>query len=286
MKKFNIKSILISVLIISSQIIFTNCTYADDIADSNKNNSLKLIWSDEFDGGTINTNNWTYDIGKGSSGWGNNELQYYTNRNDNSRIENGNLIIEAKKENFGDSQYTSARLKSKGLQEFTYGRIEARIKLPSDQGIWPAFWMLGSSFNGDEDWPYCGEIDIMENVSKQKDIYGSIHWNNNGPNTFGSKLSIENVEDYHVYAIEWTPSYIKWYVDDVLYNTAIIGPVSLNNSSYYIPNDTIKNNEAFHKPFFLLLNVAVGGNWPKSPDNTTKFPAKMYVDYVRVYESN
>ena len=135
MKKFNIKSILISVLIISSQIIFTNCTYADDIADSNKNNSLKLIWSDEFDGDTINTNNWTYDIGKGSSGWGNNELQYYTNRNDNSRIENGNLIIEAKKENFGDSQYTSARLKSKGLQEFTYGRIEARMKLPSDQGI-------------------------------------------------------------------------------------------------------------------------------------------------------
>ena len=107
MKKFNIKSILISVLIISSQIIFTNCTYADDIADSNKNNSLKLIWSDEFDGDTINTNNWTYDIGKGNSGWGNNELQYYTNRNDNSRIENGNLIIEAKKENFGDSQYTS-----------------------------------------------------------------------------------------------------------------------------------------------------------------------------------
>lgn len=134
MKNFSIKSILISALIISSQTIFTTCTYADEISITNKYNNLKLIWSDEFDGDTINPNNWTYDIGNGKNGWGNNELQYYTNKNDNSRIENGNLVIEAKKENFSNSNYTSARLKSKGLQEFTYGRIEARIKLPSDQG--------------------------------------------------------------------------------------------------------------------------------------------------------
>lgn len=284
MKKFNFKSILISSLVISTHLSLTTCTYAINAVDSNRSTDSKLIWNDEFDGETINHENWAYDIGIGNNGWGNNELQYYTNRTDNVRIENGNLIIEAKKENYKDKNYTSARLKSKGLQEFTYGRIEARIKLPSDQGIWPAFWMLGSNFSSDADWPYCGEIDIMENVSKQKDIWGTLHWNNNGPNTYGKNLSIENVEDYHVYAIEWTSSYIKWYVDDILYNTAIIGPVYLNENSYYISSNTIANNDAFHKPFFILLNLAVGGNWPKSPDDTTEFPAKMFVDYVRVYK--
>lgn len=282
MKKSNIKSIFLFALAISSQFNFSICTYADNISIDK---TSKLIWSDEFDEKTINTQNWQYDIGIGNNGWGNNELQYYTDKTDNARIEDGNLVIEARKENYNTRNYTSARLKSKGLQEFTYGRIEARIKLPSDQGIWPAFWMLGSSFNGDKDWPHCGEIDIMENVSQQKEIWGSIHWSSNSPKTFGSNLPIENLNDYHIYAIEWTPSYIKWYVDDILYNTATIGPVYLNKNSYYLSNDLIPNNDAFHKPFFILLNVAVGGNWPKNPDSTTVFPAKMYVDYVRVYET-
>lgn len=270
-------------ILLASSFSYPLKSFAETTSSKNSN-KMNLVWSDEFDGSEINKENWTYDIGNGNNGnnngWGNNELQYYTDRSDNARIENGNLIIEAKKENYNGSEYTSARLKSKGLQEFTYGKIEARIKLPSGQGIWPAFWMLGQGFTGDESWPYCGEIDIMEHVNNESKVWGTLHWDNNGSQTFGSGMSIDNLDDYHTYSIEWTKNYIKWYVDDIEYCAADISDIEIPGLER-----NIKNNDAFHKPFFILLNLAVGGNWPQSPDDSTDFPAKMYVDYVRVYSA-
>lgn len=260
-----------------------SCAYGLDNNTTSLDNDKKLIWSDEFDSDKINKENWTYDIGFGNNGWGNSELQYYTDREDNARIENGSLVIEAKKENYNNGMYTSARLKTKGLQEFTYGRIEAKIKLPSGSGLWPAFWMLGSSFNGDADWPYCGEIDIMEHVNSENKIYGSLHLYDNGAKTYGSSAEIINPSEYHIYAVEWTPSKIKWFVDDIMYYETAISTIKINENSCFIPAGFISNNEAVHKPFFIILNLAVGGNWPQSPIGTEQFPAKMYVDYVRVY---
>lgn len=283
MNKKRIISKLSSILLFSS-VLLTPLSACAETTDSNyfKTHKNKLIWSDEFEGTQINQDNWVYDIGKGNNGntngWGNNELQYYTDRSDNARIEDGNLIIEAKKENYNGSEYTSARLKTKGLQEFTYGRIEARMKLPMEQGTWPAFWMLGSSFTGDDTWPYCGEIDIMEHVNKESVVSGALHWDNNGSQTFGQSMYNINPDEYHIYALEWTRNYIKWYVDDVLFCAADISDIVIPGLER-----NIKNNDAFHKPFFIILNMAVGGNWPQSPDESTNFPAKMYVDYVRVY---
>ena len=228
-----------------------------------------LTWSDEFNGDKINPLNWTYDMD--GHGWGNNELEYYTDRPENSRIEDGNLIIEARKESYKGSQYTSARLKTEGLQNFTYGKIDARIKLPEGQGTWPAFWMLGSNMASSQ-WPACGELDIMEHINSSQDIYGTIHWDANGMQSEGGQTKID-VTQYHDYSIEWTPNYIKWFVDDTEY------------AKYDITNG-INGTAPFHKPFFILLNLAVGGNWPKSPDSSTEFPAKMYVDYVRVYNQH
>ena len=267
---------LSSLLLCSNIILSPLSVYAATVpANSDK---LNLVWSDEFDGDNINTDNWTFDIGTGRSGWGNNELQYYTDRTDNVRVEDGNLVIEAKKEDYNGSKYTSARLKSKGLQEFTYGKIEARIKMPIGQGLWPAFWMLGQNFTGDDAWPYCGELDIMEHVSNDPKVWGTLHWDNNGPQSFGTGMVVDNLDDYHTYSIEWTKNYIRWYVDDVEFCAADISDIVIPKLER-----NIKNNDAFHKPFFLLLNLAVGGNWPQSPDESTVLPAKMYVDYVRVY---
>ncbi|WP_425456964.1 RICIN domain-containing protein [Cohnella terricola] len=234
------------------------------------NAAYTLVWSDEFDGPTINTNNWAFEIGTGSGGWGNNELQYYTNRSDNARIENGNLVIEAKRESYGGMNYTSARLKTQGKKSFKYGRIEARIKLPNGQGLWPAFWTLGADI-ATVNWPRSGEIDIMEHVNNENNTYGFIHWDANGHVSYGGPSQSFDVTQYHVYSIEWTPSAIKWFVDGVQFREANIA----NN---------INSTEEFHKEHFLLLNMAVGGNWPGSPNASTPFPSKMYVDYVRVYQ--
>lgn len=269
--------------ILSCIFVLSNFSYSC-IADENiTSDNKKLVWSDEFNSNTINPNNWTYDIGIGNNGWGNNELQYYTNRSENARVEDGNLIIEAKKENYNNRMYTSARLKTKNLKEFTYGRIEARIKLPLGSGLWPAFWMLGSSFNGDRDWPQCGEIDIMEHTNSDNAVFGSLHLKDGSPKTFSKTTTVNNPEDYHVYAIEWNADKIKWFVDDNLYYETALSPIKINENSYFIPNNYVNNNEAVHKPYFILLNLAVGGNLPKNPNGTAKFPAKMYVDYVRVY---
>ena len=250
----------------------------------------QLAWSDEFtqaDGTSPDSTKWGYDIGGG--GYGNNELESYTSRTNNARIINGQLVIEAKQENFTGTDgiprnYTSARMLTKGKWTWTYGRMEARIKIPRGQGIWPAFWMLGANIDS-VGWPACGEIDIMENIGKASD-QGTDHGTIHGPHTGGAGSYNGGAgvggtytlpggavlgDDFHIFAVEWTTNQIKWYLDNVQYFTAT--PASL-------PSDGIW---PFSLPQFLLLNVAVGGNWPGNPDGTTVFPQQMLVDYVRVY---
>ncbi|MBT2289348.1 RICIN domain-containing protein [Paenibacillus albidus] len=230
-----------------------------------------LAWSDEFDGTSLNTSNWTAETGTGSGGWGNNELQYYTNRAQNLQVTGGNLVIKAQKEAYGGMNYTSARIKTQGLKSFTYGKVEARIKLPSGQGLWPAFWMLGTNLTT-VGWPQSGEIDVMERVNNNPFVNGTVHWDAGGYASYGQISGNLDFSQYHVYSIEWDANYIKWFVDGNQYN------------AFYIENGT-GNTEEFQKPFFLLLNLAVGGNWPGSPNDATPFPAQMLVDYVRVYQN-
>ncbi|MED5016483.1 family 16 glycosylhydrolase [Paenibacillus chibensis] len=231
-----------------------------------------LVWSDEFNGTSLDKSNWKAEIGTGSGGWGNNELQYYTDRPENVQVTGGNLVITARKEAYGGMNYTSARIKTQGLRSFTYGKIEARIKLPSGQGLWPAFWMLGTNIDS-VGWPKSGETDIMERVNNNPYVNGTVHWDANGQADYGQVSGNLDFSQYHVYSVEWDSKYIKWFVDGQQYN------------AFYIENGT-GNTEEFQRPFFLLLNLAVGGNWPGSPNNSTQFPAQMLVDYVRVYQSS
>jgi beta-glucanase (GH16 family) len=226
-----------------------------------------LVWSDEFDSTSVNGSNWTYDTG--GSGWGNSELENYTNRPENASVRNGTLLIIARKEPYGGNSYTSARLKSQNLRTFTYGRIEARLKLPAGQGLWPAFWMLGSSIT-QVGWPKCGEIDVMEHINAVPLVYGTMHWDNNGHAQYGGNISCD-VSQYHVYSVEWNSTAITWFVDGNQYWQGNIA----NN---------INSTDEFHSPFFIILNLAVGGSWPGNPDVTTPFPDTMEVDYVRVYQ--
>ena len=235
-----------------------------------------LVIADEFDtDGAPNSSLWTFDVGRGPNGdgWGNQELQYYTDRSENVRVENGYLVIEARRESFEGASYTSARLLTKDIFEQQYGRFEARIKLPWGQGIWPAFWMLGSDID-ENVWPNCGEIDIMEYRGQAPTtLVGSVH----GPGYSGGEaISKEyNLEgdrfdtDFHVFGIEWGPDYINYYVDDVLYNQ--------------ITPEDVTGEWVFDKPFFMLLNLAIGGSFVGSPNEETVFPQTMLVDYVRVY---
>ena len=244
---------------------------------------LVLTWSDEFngaDGSTPDPSKWTYDIGGG--GWGNNELETYTNRAVNAQIKGGNLVITAQKETFTGTDgiardYTSARLKTQGLFSQAYGRFEARLKIPAGQGMWPAFWMLGNDIttNG---WPKCGEIDIMENIGREPGIvHGSLHGPSSTATTSDetSTTTLPNnanfADDFHVYAIEWDPTQVKFFVD------------SNNYATFQKANWPATGTWVFDHPFFIILNVAVGGTWPGSPDATTQFSQQMLVDYVRVY---
>ena len=229
-----------------------------------------LVWSDEFDNNELNLNKWTYDLGQGDWGWGNNELQFYTNNSANINVDSGYLHIIAKSQQFAGANYTSARIKTKDLYEFTYGKVEARIKIPYGQGFWPAFWMLGSNID-DVSWPYCGEIDIMEHVNNENVIHGTHHYDNNGHNYIGNSV-VCDASEFQVYSIEWTPYSIKWYLNGSIYFQNSIDPSSVSK-------------EEFHSPFFLLLNLAVGGLWPGNPDSSTNFPGIMMVDYVRVYQN-
>ncbi|MBN2048317.1 MAG: family 16 glycosylhydrolase [Anaerolineaceae bacterium] len=263
------KIILILAFIVS--LMLASSCQPQSAADSN---DWQLVWSDEFDGSEINPDNWTYDIGGG--GWGNAEWEYYTDREKNARIEDGLLVIEAHKETFQGNDYTSARVKTQGLQTFTYGRIEARMKLPYGPGIWPAFWMLGEDITT-EGWPVCGEIDIMENIGREPEIvHGTLH----GPgysagNSIGAPFELESgafKDDFHVFAIEWIPEQITWFVDGEPYET--ITPDRLPPSAEWVYDD----------PFFIILNLAVGGNWPGYPNESTIFPQQLLIDYVRVYQ--
>lgn len=228
----------------------------------------QLVWRDEFDN-SIGPD-WVFETGNGSSGWGNNELEYY--RRENATVENGQLVITAKRESFGGFNYTSARMKTQGRKSWTYGKIEARIAIPAFSGAWPAFWMLGDNI-GTVGWPACGEIDIMEHVNTEPNAVGTIHWR--GPSNEHASYTGStpvNVTSYHVYTIEWNSSSIKWFVDGVQYNEANI-------------QNNINSTEEFHRNFFILLNFAIGGNWPGFNIDNNAFPAKMYVDWVRVYQN-
>lgn len=241
-----------------------------------------LVWSDEFNGANgsaPDSSKWTYDLGGG--GWGNQELETYTNRTANAQIQNGNLVITAQKETFTGAdgitrEYTSARLKTQNLFAQAYGRFEARIKIPKGQGMWPAFWMLGNDI-GAKGWPACGEIDIMENIGREPaTVHGSLH----GPSSVARTSDLTSAfalpagqnlsDDFHVYAVEWEPGTVRFYLDSDNYAT-------FTQSQWPAGGQWV-----FDHPFFIILNVAVGGNWPGSPDSTTSFPQQMLVDYVRV----
>ncbi|MBT8186816.1 MAG: glycoside hydrolase family 16 protein [Croceitalea sp.] len=236
-----------------------------------------LVLSEEFDSdGAPNPAIWANDIGRGPNGdgWGNQELQYYTDRTENVTVQNGVLLITARQESFEDAQYTSARLLTKNLFEQQYGRFEARILLPSGQGIWPAFWMLGADID-ENPWPAAGEIDIMEYRGQNpSELIGSVHGPGyNGGNAISKAYNLQNDRfdtGFHIFGIEWGPEYVNFYVDDVLYNQ--------------ITPEDVTGPWVFDKPFFILMNLAVGGSFVGSPNTETVFPQTMLVDYVRVYE--
>jgi len=243
----------------------------------------QLAWSDEFnaaDGSAIDSTKWTFDVG--GKGWGNNELETYTNRTANAHVENGSLVITAIKETLTGADritrdYTSARLLTKHKFNQTYGRFEARIRIPFGQGIWPAFWMLGDNIDTAH-WPNCGEIDIMENIGREPSVvHGTFH----GPGYSGGKGigaaytligGKKFSDDFHMFALEWEPNVMRFYVDGNLYETRT--PADLPPGASWV----------FDHPFFIILNVAVGGDWPGNPDTSTVFPQLMLVDYVRVYK--
>jgi beta-glucanase (GH16 family) len=237
-----------------------------------------LVWNDEFNGSELNSSDWNFELGTGNSGWGNNELQYY--RKENTTVSDGYLTITAKKQSFAGQQYTSSRITTEGKESFQYGRIDIRAALPKGQGMWPALWMLGDRFSS-IGWPHCGEIDIMEivggteNGNSDSETHGTLHWQGpDGYATFGGSTTISGGtfnDKFHVFSIEWDERSIKWLLDDRQFHEIDIRPDHMTE---------------FHEPFFFIFNVAVGGNWPGSPDETTRFPQSMHVDYVRVFQKS
>ncbi len=244
-----------------------------------------LAWSDEFEGvagAAVDTTKWVAETG--GQGWGNREKEYYTAGTGNASLDgSGRLVISARAEPadsryscwYGACRYTSARLITKSKFEPTYGRFEARIRLPRGQGMWPAFWMLGANIDG-VGWPRCGEIDIMENIGREPNmVHGTMHgpgYSSGGGIGASYQLAAESFADgYHVFAVEWAPGEIRWLVDEKEYRRSTAG--SIPSGATWV----------FDHPFFILLNVAVGGEWPGDPDGSTVFPQQMLVDYVRVY---
>ena len=275
MKKIALKKItLVSIIALS----IIGCDSQDGQKVDLKYNTL--VWEDNFDGvaGTLpDATKWVYDIGTGTNGWGNQELQYYTNRPENiSKDGNGNLVITAKSEAFLGSAYTSARIKTKGKLDQKYGRFEARIKTPYGQGLWPAFWMLGSNIDT-VTWPFCGEIDIMElRGQKPSTMSSALH----GPGYSGANPILYNYTlidnrfdtSFHIFAAEWDENKIDFFVDNYLFKRITKAEVET------------KGPWVYDNPFFLILNVAVGGNFGGDPNTTTTFPQRMIIDYVKVYQ--
>ncbi|TXD81968.1 glycoside hydrolase family 16 protein [Subsaximicrobium wynnwilliamsii] len=272
------KSIFTGCIAIISIGLLSNCS-SDDTQTVTTFDTL--IIEDNFDiDGAPDPNLWGFDIGDGSDQgldrWGNNELQYYTDRTENVKVENGFLLITARQEDFQGSNYTSARLVTKGKFDQKYGRFEARMRLPYGRGMWPAFWMLGDDNDGVDVWPQIGEIDIMENRGQEPTIItGSVH----GPgysagNAVSKSFILDGARfdtDFHVFGIEWGPNYINYYVDNKLYNQ--ITPADVDGE--WVFND---------RPFYMLLNLAIGGSYVGNPNDETNFPQTMLVDYVRVYQ--
>ena len=259
----------------------------DDILSTNTNEGYTtpeyyegrtLIWKDEFDNDTLDTNFWNYAIGDGCPdlcGWGNNELEFYTSRTENVRLENSNLIIEARNDNWENHIYTSARIDTKKKKTFQFGRIDIRAKLPEGEGIWPALWMLGSNID-EVGWPVSGEIDIVELLGfDPSTVHGTAHFGLPDPNnkSKGADFSIDSSnfsESFHVFSLIWEKDVLRWYVNDTIFHQ--ITPTDLDGQTY-----------PFNSDFFLIFNLAVGGNWPGPPDDTTIFPQQLIVDYVRVF---
>ena len=228
-----------------------------------------MIWNDEFNGASLDATKWFPETG--ASGWGNNEWQNYTGTSNNVQFSDGQLHIVARNDGPPGLQYSSARLITKNRFSFKYGRVSGRLQIPLGQGIWPAFWMLGANFD-QVSWPSCGEIDIMEHINNENKIYGTTHWNNGGLNSNSGSI-VTGVTGFHEYTVEWDSLSIRFFMDGALYHT--------HNSS--VSNGSL---DEFSKPFFLLLNVAIGGNWPGYPNATTVFPVSMDVDFVRVWQRN
>jgi beta-glucanase (GH16 family) len=243
-----------------------------------------LVWHDEFDGATIDRSRWGFQVD--GEGGGNNELQYYTSRESNAFVENGSLVIRALRETYtgedGTRSYTSGRLYSQGTGSWKYGRFEIRAKLPFGQGIWPAIWMMPllSIYGG---WAASGEIDIMELLGHEPSrVYGTLHFGGVSPANQQSGASFKLpsgsfADDFHVFALEWDTTEFRWFVDDSLYSTK-------TQSVWYTTATDAPRPAPFDQAFYLILNVAVGGKWPKDPDGTTTFPQTMNIDYVRVFQ--
>ncbi|MGM0580405.1 MAG: glycoside hydrolase family 16 protein [Bacteroidota bacterium] len=232
----------------------------------------ELVWQDEFEADQL-SDDYTFEIGTGSNGWGNNESQYY--REENTRLEDGYLVIQAKEENFQGQEYTSSRIITEGKKEFKYGRFDIRARMPYGQGIWPAIWMLGSNFR-DVGWPYCGEIDIMEMIGgqgREATVHGTVHWqSNDGYANYGHSKDLSDgtlADKFHVFSIIWDENSIEWLIDGQSYGSIDTTPSHLDE---------------FREEFFFIFNVAVGGNWPGYPDENTEFPQEMWIDYVRVFQ--
>lgn len=261
MKKSLLTKALLTFSVIGTVFAFSNTVKAAD--------NYELVWSDEFNGNSLDTNTWNYEIGTGSWGWGNNEQQYYTDRN--IKVSNGTMKITAKREDYGGMKYTSSRITTKNKKNFKYGKIEARIKMPKFKGVWPAFWMLGANQDS-VGWPKCGEIDIVEAINDENLVYGTLHWfhdpgNNNADS--GSSVAVADRTEYHVYGVEWTADKLRWYVDGKVYRT-----MDVSNDSF----------SEVRKEYFVIFNMAIGGQWPGYDIDETAFPATMEVDWVRAYK--
>jgi hypothetical protein len=234
--------------------------------------SMRTLWTEEFDGSQLDPAYWTYDLGDGCPDlcdWGNNELQLYSDTEDNLKLENGRMTITARSE--GNNDFTSARIITKDKLEFTYGRIDIRAKMPKGQGIWPALWLLGANID-DVSWPRCGEIDIMELVGHEPaTTHATVHYENNGYTTSTSKKTLSSgdlSDQFHVYSLIWDKNKLSWFLDN-------------ERIKFFQKSD---DGYPFDAPFYFILNIAVGGIWPGNPDSTTVFPQTMEVDYIRVFQ--
>ena len=278
----------IALILLATALLFNSCGTSsgdgtDPVGDDPNNEPSEvwnLVWSDEFEADQLETDKWSFQFGTGSQfglvGWGNNELQYYTDREENVFLEDGLLHITALEESFEGRNYTSARIRTINKGDWKFGKIEIMAKLPEGQGMWPAIWMLPTEevFGG---WPKSGEIDITELVGHQPStVHGTVHFGQDWPENRSrtSTYSLDSgkfSENFHLFSIEWEEDEIRWYVDGEQYHTIQ-------------PEDLEPENYPFNEQFHLILNLAVGGNWPGNPDSSTVFPQSMLVDYVRVFE--